>query len=301
MKFDLLKFEYIEHLEKHGKLSELTIRNYLNDINTFQNYIGHKKFKNIDDLNKEEFRSYFVFLFEQGYVRSSVIRKISTLRGFSKWLILKGYLKEDLFPMNRTIKKENRLPRFLSYEDIDLLLSVPDTSTQLGIRDRSLLEIIYSAGLRVSEVKDLDIGSVKINTREIRVAGKGSKERICLIGPTATNWLDVYLNKVRPNLVRFASPSNIYLNRLGGVLTTRSIQAKIKAYSSKIGLDGVHPHTLRHSFATHLLESGMDLRIVQDLLGHSSPQTTQIYTHVTMAAARKSYMSAHPLAQNDEK
>lgn len=301
MKFDLLKFQYIEHLEKHGNLSELTIRNYLNDINTFQNYIGHKEVKNIEALNKEEFRSYFVFLFEQGYVRSSVIRKISTLRGFINWLILKGYLKEDHFPMTRTIKKENRLPRFLSYENIDLLLSVPDTSTKLGVRDRSLLEIIYSAGLRVSEVKDLEISRVNVNTREIRVRGKGSKQRICLIGPTAANWLEVYLDQVRPKLVKSNSPSNIYLNRLGGVLTTRSIQATIKSYSSKLGLDGVHPHTLRHSFATHLLEAGTELRIVQDLLGHSSPQTTQIYTHVTMAAARKSYISAHPLAQNDEK
>ena len=301
MKLDSLTFKYIQHLEKNGGLAELTIRNYVNDINTFQKYIDFKQEKNIGDLNKEDIRSYFVFLFEHGYARSSVIRKISALRGFIDWLILKMYLKQDPFPGSRTIKKESRLPRFLSYENIDLLMSVPDTSNKLGVRDRSLLELIYSAGLRVSEVKDLEIGNINLTTKEIRVRGKGSKQRICLIGPTSANWLEMYLNKIRPNLIKSNSPSNVYLNRFGGVLSARSIQAKISNYASTVGLDGVHPHTLRHSFATHLLDSGTDLRIVQDLLGHTSPETTQIYTHVTMEAARRSYISAHPLAQKDDK
>lgn len=299
MKFDLLKSKYIEHLVQRGKLAELTMRNYVNDINTFKKYLDSEKQKNIGELNKEDFRSYFVFLFEHNYARSSVIRKISALRGFIGWLILNGYLKEDPLPIARAIKKENRLPRFLSYENINLLMSVPDTSNKLGIRDRSLLEIIYSAGLRVSEIKDLQINSINLTTREIRVRGKGSKQRICLIGPTSANWLEMYLNKARPSLIKSNSPPNVYLNRLGGVLSVRSIQAKIKTYASKIGLDGVHPHTLRHSFATHLLDSGTDLRIVQDLLGHTSPETTQIYTHVTMTAARRAYITAHPLARED--
>ena len=162
MKLDSLKFKYIEHLQKKGRLAELTIRNYINDINTFQQYIDFKQEKNIGDLNKEYIRSYFVFLFEHRYARSSVIRKISVLRGFIDWLILNGYLKEDPFPASKIIKKESRLPRFLSYENIDLLMSVPDTSNKLGIRDRSLLEIIYSAGLRVSEIKDLQINNINL-------------------------------------------------------------------------------------------------------------------------------------------
>ena len=299
MKFDLLKSKYIKHLEQNDKLAELTVRNYVNDINTFKQYLESQSQKNIRELNKEDFRYYFVFLFEQNYARSSVIRKISALRRFIGWLILNGYLKEDPLPIARTIKKEKRLPRFLSYENIDLLMSVPDTSNKLGIRDRSLLELIYSAGLRVSEVKDLQINNINLTTREIKVRGKGSKQRICLIGPTSANWLETYLNKVRHSLIKSNSQPNVFLNRFGGVLSTRSIQAKIKTYGSKIGLDGVHPHTLRHSFATHLLDSGTDLRIVQDLLGHTSPETTQIYTHITMAAARRAYISAHPLAQED--
>ncbi len=299
MKFDSLKSKYIEHLVKKGKLAELTIRKYVDDINTFEKYLDSENQTNIGGLRKEDFREYFVFLFEQKYARSSVIRKISALRRFIDWLILNGYLNEDPFPVSKIIKKESRLPRFLSYENIELLMSVPDTSNKLGIRDRSLLEIIYSAGLRVSEVKDLQINSINLTTREIRIRGKGLKQRICLIGPTSANWLDMYLNKVRPNLIKSNSPPNLYLNRLGGVLSVRSIQAKIKTYASKVGLDGVHPHTLRHSFATHLLDSGTDLRIVQDLLGHTSPETTQIYTHVTMTAARRAYITAHPLAQED--
>ena len=299
MKFDLLKSKYIKHLEQNDKLAELTVRNYVNDINTFKQYLESQSQKNIGELNKEDFRYYFVFLFEQNYARSSVIRKISALRRFIGWLILNGYLKEDPLPIARTIKKEKRLPRFLSYENIDLLMSVPDTSNILGVRDRSLLELIYSAGLRVSEVKDLQINNINLTNRAIKVRGKGSKQRICLIGPTSANWLETYLNKVRPSLIKSNSPPNVFLNRFGGVLSTRSIQAKIKTYASKIGLDGVHPHALRHSFATHLLDSGTDLRIVQDLLGHTSPETTQIYTHITMAAARRAYISAHPLAQED--
>ena len=146
----------------------------------------------------------------------------------------------------------------------------------------------------------MDIGNINLTTREIRVRGKGSKQRICLIGPTSANWLEIYLNNIRPNLIKANSPSNVYLNRLGGALSARSIQAKISNYASTVGLDGVHPHTLRHSFATHLLDSGTDLRIVQDLLGHTSPETTEIYTHVTMESVRRAYISAHPLAQKDK-
>ena len=298
MNFIELKSKYIKQLEQNGKLAELTIHSYANDINTFGRYLESEN-KNIEGMNKEDFRSYFVFLFEHEYVRASVIRKISVLRGFIGWLILNGFLKEDPLPIARNIKKEKRLPRFLSYENINLLMSVPDTSNKLGIRDRSFLELIYSAGLRVSEVKDLQINNINLTTREIKVRGKGSKQRICLIGPMSANWLEMYLNKVRPSLVRGNSTSNVYLNRFGGTLSVGSIQSKIKTYASKVGLDGVHPHTLRHSFATHLLDSGTDLRIVQDLLGHTSPETTQIYTHITMTSARKSYLSAHPLAQED--
>ena len=299
MNFTVLKSKYIDYLKQNGKLAELTIRNYANDINTFDRYLKSEN-KNIGKMNKEDFRSYFVFLFDREYAHASVIRKISILRSFIDWLILNGFLKEDPLPIARNIKKQKRLPRFLSYENIDLLMSVPDTSNKLGVRDRSFLELIYSAGLRVSEVKDLQTNNVNLTTREITVRGKGSKQRICLIGPMAANWLGIYLNNARPRLIRKNSPSNVYLNRLGGALSVVSIQTKIKTYASKVGLDGVHPHTLRHSFATHLLDSGTDLRIVQDLLGHTNPETTQIYTHITMSSARKSYLSAHPLGQEGD-
>ncbi len=195
------------------------------------------------------------------------------------------------------MKSESRLPRFLSQEEAGRLVAAPDISEPLGIRDRALLELIYAAGLRVSEARDLEVAGLNLEARELRVRGKGSKQRVVLIGKAARDALSLYLRQVRPKLAGPESGGALFLNRYGGRLTQRSIQEKVRRYAARLGLpSGVHTHTLRHSFATHLLEGGADLRVVQELLGHASPATTQVYTHVTRSEARKVYLAAHPRA-----
>jgi len=195
-------------------------------------------------------------------------------------------------------KLDKRLPTFLTLEEIERLLKAPDLSTPQGQRDRALLELLYASGLRVSEVVSLNLGQIDLDTGEIRVRGKGSKERITLMGKPAINALTTYLNQGRPKLLSKRGSSALFLNRYGGRLTVRSVQKTLEKYA-KIANVGkrVHPHMLRHTFATHLLDGGADLRVVQELLGHANLSSTQIYTHVTKSQARKVYLAAHPMAR----
>ena len=286
------------HLSMEKSLASLTIRNYLTDVRPLFDYIQSKELTGLKDLDRITLRGYLAWLVELGYVKSSVVRKLSGIRTFLRWALREGLIEKDPIPKRGVMKRERRLPRFLSQEDAAKLVGSPEKSEALGLRDRALLELIYAAGLRVSEARDLDIQDVNIRTREVRVIGKGSKQRVVLMGSAARDALTLYLNEERPELAGNKSGNALFLNRLGGRLSQRSIQKKVRRYAEKIGLGSeVHTHTLRHSFATHLLEGGADLRVVQDLLGHSSPSTTQIYTHVTQSQAQKIYMSAHPRAR----
>lgn len=286
------------HLSSEKGLAALTIRNYLTDVRPLFDYIQSKEITGLKDLDRHILRGYLAWLVELGYVKSSVVRKLSALRIFLRWLLREKLIEKDPIPNRGIMKRERRLPHFLSQEDAARLVRAPEKSEALGLRDRALLELIYAAGLRVSEARDVDIQDVNVRTREVRVIGKGSKQRVVLMGNAARDALTLYLGEERPKLAGDKSGNALFLNRLGGRLSQRSIQKKVRRYAQKIGLDSkVHTHTLRHSFATHLLEGGADLRVVQDLLGHSSPSTTQIYTHVTQAQAQKVYMASHPRAR----
>jgi integrase/recombinase XerC len=289
------KFE--THLSAEKGLASLTVRNYKTDLQPLFEYMQMKDIGDVQTLDRHQIRAYLAWLVELGYVKASIVRKLSALRTFIKWLIRVGILEKDPLPTRGMMKKESRLPRFLSQSEAASLMSAPDASDSLGVRDRALLEIIYAAGLRVSEARDLNVSDVNLETKELRVRGKGSKQRVVLIGTAAHESLVRYLREVRPKLASRESGMALFLNRSGGRLSQRSIQLKVRKYSTKVGLrTDAHTHTLRHSFATHLLEGGADLRVVQDLLGHASPATTQIYTHVTQTQARKVYLSAHPRA-----
>jgi integrase/recombinase XerC len=195
-------------------------------------------------------------------------------------------------------KLDKRLPSFLTMEEIERLLNAPDLSTPQGQRDRALLELLYASGLRVSEVVSLNLERIDLDTNEIRVWGKGSKERVVLMGKPAANALNIYLNQGRPNLLGKKGSSALFLNRYGGRLVERRVQRILEKYAKIAGIGKrVHPHMLRHTFATHLLDGGADLRVVQELLGHANLSSTQIYTHVTKSQARKVYLSAHPMAK----
>ena len=288
---------FATHLEAEKGLAALTVRNYRTDLKPLFDYMEGRGISDLKALDRYALRSYLAWLVELGYERSSVVRKLSALRSFLRWLLAENLIEKDPLPRRGVMKRDKRLPRFLSQDEAELLVSSPDTSNDLGARDRALLELVYAAGLRVSEVHDLDVHDLDLHSRELRVVGKGSKERAVLIGSAAHDAIALYLRDVRPKLSQPGSGAALFLNRFGTRLSRRSIQEKVRRYAARAGLaSGVHTHTLRHSFATHLLDGGADLRVVQELLGHSSPATTQIYTHVTQSKAREVYLSTHPRA-----
>jgi site-specific recombinase XerD len=223
---------------------------------------------------------------------ASVRRKVSTIRSYYKWLRQEGKLENDPFFGVTGPKAGRRLPDILTSEDIDRMTAAADGKEPADLRDRALLELLYAAGLRVSEVAALDMTALDVRDRSVRVHGKGKKERIGVFGEPAVEALHRYLRDGRPGLVA-GKETALFLNRFGGRLTARSVQTIVRKYATKAGLpEAVHPHLLRHSFATHLLDGGADLRVVQELLGHESPNTTQIYTHVTEAKKRETMESA---------
>ena len=286
------------HLAAEKGLAALTVRNYGTDLRPLFEYMQMRKVASLKALDRYALRGYLAWLVELGYVKSSIVRKLSALRSFLRWLLREKLVDKDPLPRRGVMKRDSRLPRFLSQEEAARLMAAPDTSEGLGLRDRALLELLYAGGLRVSEARGLDVSEVNLETRELRVTGKGSKQRVVLIGNAARDALALYLGQVRPLLANRESGGALILNRYGSRLSQRSIQEKVRRYAAKVGLrSGVHTHTLRHSFATHLLEGGADLRVVQELLGHASPATTQVYTHVTQARAKEVYLAAHPRAK----
>lgn len=289
---------FTEHLRAEKGLADLTIRNYAADIQPLYEYMAQSGIADMRALDRHNLRAYLAWLNRLGYARPSVARKLSTLRTFLKWLARKGVIEGDPLPKRGVMRVEKRLPRFLSQDQAARLMDAPDAAKPIGLRDQALLEVIYGGGLRVSEASNLRVTDLNLSTREVRVTGKGSKQRVVLLGETAKNALTVYLRHGRPALASKDSDTILFLNRFGGRLSQRSIQQKVRKYSVKAALPaGVHTHTLRHSYATHMLEGGADLRVVQELMGHASPATTQIYTHVTNAQAKQVYLDAHPRAQ----
>ena len=289
------------HLTAEKGLAALTVRNYTTDVKPLYEFIRIRNIPGLQGLDRYALRGYLAWLVELGYVKSSIVRKLSALRSFLRWLVGERLIDGDPLPRRGVMKRDSRLPRFLSQEEAARLVLAPDTSERLGLRDRALLEVVYAGGLRVSEARGLDVSDVNLESQELRVKGKGSKERMVLIGNAARDAVVLYLRQERPKLAGRGSGSALFLNRYGSRLSQRSIQEKVRRYAAKVGLrSDVHTHTLRHSFATHLLEGGADLRVVQELLGHASPATTQIYTHVTQSKAREVYLSAHPRANKPD-
>ena len=290
-----LIYNFENFLSGQQALADLTIRNYISDLNSLFDFMDIKKLSKMSSLNKVVIRDYLHWLAQLGYVRSSLARKQSGLRGFLKWLLSKGYISVDPLPKRSLMKKEIRLPRFLSEEEIDRLLSMPDISNKFGSRDKAMLELIYASGVRVSEVEGLDLKKLDLDGMQIVVMGKGSKQRVVYLGHIAKTSLETYIQIYRNQFPVLGDEDSVFLNRDGCRLSKRTIQSIVKKYSIMAGLgDGVHTHTLRHSFATHLLDGGADLRVVQELLGHTSTSTTQMYTHVTQSQKIKEYLKAHP-------
>lgn len=248
-------------------------------------------------VDTERIRVFMSQLAEKNYCKSTVARKLATLRSFYKFLLRRGFVKENPVAVIRTPKQEKRLPKFLDLEQIEKLFNNCDINTLLGARDRAILETLYSTGMRVSELVALDVDEIDLGASVVRVRGKGRKERVVPIGPGAIKAILHYLDLRRNNVSPKSDAAALFINKHGQRLSTRSVRRKLDKYLLEAGLDlSVSPHTLRHSFATHMLRSGADLRSVQEMLGHQSLSTTQIYTHLTSDAVKDEYEKAHPRA-----
>ena len=293
-----------EYLRGQKGRSENTIRIYTTDLQPFLTFLDNE---NLDPraLNRHYLRRYLAWLStsargkDGGYARVSVARKLIALRSFYRFLVQQGLIDKNPIPKGRSfnIKVEKRLPTFLGRDEMGRLLEEPDTSQPMGMRDKAMLELLYSCGVRLSEIHDMDIENLNFGTREVRVRGKGSKERVALLGKPAAESLASYIHSARPQL-EVDDTNALFLNRYGGRLSRRSVEKIVDKYAMQAATrPDVHPHTLRHTFATHLMEGGADLRVVQELLGHSSPTTTQVYTHVTQNETRAEYMTTHPRAR----
>lgn len=294
--------KYIHHLEAERNYSQYTLRNYSTDILGFFHFLRASGIESLADVDHLTVRKYLGWLLERGVVRPSVSRKMSALRSFFRYVNDEGILTVDPMTKISGPKEEKRLPSFLTSEEIISLLKAPDLSTPQGLRDLAMLEMLYAAGLRVSEIVSLDINRVDLQARQIRVWGKGSKERIVLIGEPAARVLEQYLNLGRPKLLGDSNTSALFINRYGQRIVQRRIQHIIKNYARQAGISGkVSPHMLRHTFATHMLDGGADLRVVQELLGHAHLSSTQIYTHVTRSQMRSTYLEAHPRSKEAKK
>ena len=292
---------YINYLEAERNVSPYTVRNYTADLMDFFDFLRERSIGSLKDVDRLTLRDYLAHLMKEGLVKASIARKLSAIRSFYRYLLQVGLVSTSPVATTSSPKLDKRLPSFLTLAEVRRLVETPDLSTPQGQRDQALLELLYASGLRVSELVQLNLEQINLDTREIRVWGKGSKERVVLMGKPAAEVLAAYISEGRLKLLGEKRSTTLFVNRYGGRLPERRVQRILEKYARLAGIDKrVHPHMLRHTFATHLLDGGADLRVVQELLGHAALSSTQIYTHVTKSQAKKVYLSAHPMAQEKD-
>jgi integrase/recombinase XerC len=292
--------EFLRYLAVEKNASVYTVKSYREDLNQALGFFRERlsgKGMEPGQLTTRLLRAYLAWLHEQGYAKTTIARRIAAVRSWCRFLCRQGVLTANPADGLRGPRPERRLPHFLSEQDLARLVETPPAQTVLGIRDRAILETLYSAGLRVAELTGLNLADVDLDTGLATVRGKGKRERLALFGPPALAALRNWLAQRETVSPRARSQAAIYLNKRGTRLTTRSVGRLLQKYLAQAGLDPrASPHTLRHSFATHLLDRGADIRSVQELLGHRSLANTQIYTHVTTHRLRENYHKAHPRA-----
>ncbi|MFC2045452.1 tyrosine recombinase XerC [Chloroflexota bacterium] len=293
---------YIDYLRAERNASRYTVRNYTTDLLDFFNFLRDTKIDSLREVDKRVLRDYLSYLVKQGFAKSRIACKLSAIRSFYRYLIREEVISTSPVANTSSPKLDKRLPSFLTSDEIKRLLETPDLTTPQGQRDRAILELLYASGLRVSELVKLKMEQVNTDSHEFYVLGKGSKERVVLIGQPAADAINTYLAEGRLKLFTGKKSNALFISRFGKGLSERSIQRIIGKYAKIAGIEkGVRPHMIRHTFATHLLDGGADLRVVQELLGHSNLSSTQVYTHVTQSQAKKIYMSAHPMARKRDK
>ncbi|MGD9379879.1 MAG: tyrosine recombinase XerC [candidate division WOR-3 bacterium] len=280
---------FIDYIRKEKNYSEHTIRAYQRDIEVFIDFLNDSS---IGEIDSNVISYYIAFLLKYGLEKNTVARKLSSLKSFFKTLKKTGSITENPASVIKTPKKKKHLPGFLTYEQVEKSMTIEDP------RDSAIMEVLYSCGLRASELTGLNIDDVDLHQEEIRVMGKGGKERILPLGRRAREAVRKYLSCRRADGGTHAADMPLFLNYRGNRLTTRSLQRIVRKHLLSVArTSGTNPHILRHSFATHLLERGADLRAVQELLGHASLSTVQIYTHMTTRRLKDIYTKAHPRAE----
>jgi integrase/recombinase XerD len=286
---------FLNMLKVEKGLSENTLEAYSKDLALFHQFFIDKKKKGA--VKRDHIIQFLSYLYDQGLSPRSVSRYLSTLRNFFKFLFQEEKVKENPTSDIEMPKLQKKLPDILTEEEVDRLLEAPDKETALGLRDSAMLELIYATGMRVSELVKTKLAALDMKIGYVRVLGKGSKERLVPFGDTAKKKIEIYKDAARPKLDKIHDQEFLFLNRRGSGLTRQAFWLLLKKYALKSGIQKrLTPHTLRHTFASHLLERGADLRVIQALLGHSDISSTQIYTHISRKVLEETYKKFHPRA-----
>ena len=298
--FESALVSFLRYLKNERNASELTIKSYREDLTILNGYfvdtLGHSPAP--ASITPLELRGYVAALHDAGYAPTSISRRLASLRSFFKFAQREGLAESNPAKPLRNPRKQRKLPHFLTNEEVGKLLAAPSKTQPMGLRDAAMLETLYSAGLRVSELVGINLSDLDLEDGLVRVRGKGRKERLAPLGSYAVKAIERWIGRRTPHESEQHKAGALFLNKFGKRITTRSVSRMLEKYLKQTDLDmRTSPHTLRHSFATHLLNGGADIRSVQELLGHKSLVTTQIYTHISTAGLKKAYEKAHPRAR----
>lgn len=289
--------KFVIYLKDEKNYSDYTITNYSIDIEEFYVFLKKENITRLQDVDYKILRKYLNYMTENKYSNKTISRKLSSLRTFFKYLVKKEMINDNPMILISNPKEEKKLPKYLNYGEIEKILEIPNKETTLGLRNACILEILYSTGIRVSELVNLKIRDIDFYNKKIRVLGKGNKERIVLFGNRCENLLERYIKESRAVLNK-KKVEYLFLNSLGQNISVRSIENIIDKIEKEACLKfSISPHVFRHTFATHLLDNGADLNSVKELLGHENLNTTAIYTHVSNERLRKVYLECHPRAR----
>ena len=287
--------QFLDYLSLERGLSKNTLISYERDLVKFSGYLKKKGAVSFNEAKKSDVTDFMFSEKDKGLSANSIARSLAAIKTFFKFLAREGFLKMDVTSVIETPKLWKHLPDSLSINEVDRLLSKPNLKDWIGIRDKACLELMYATGMRVSEIVSLNLTDINLDLGVVKCMGKGSKERIVPLGKAAGTAVRRYLDRVRPTLVKSDSEKGLFLTRLGHKMTRQMFWKIIKSYAKKARIDkNIMPHTLRHSFATHLLERGADLRSVQEMLGHANISTTQIYTHINKERLKMIHKQFHP-------